>query len=368
MKQIGDGSVVSSYFQVSEQDPRKELKDQGSQFLEGQIAKIHYTDEGTNRSKKRVEYDVIARKADGSVSTYKNVPYLGDIQGTNDFSETVLEPNQFAFQGTLGESNKPINQNGTRVVIAFLDTNLDKPVIIGGLSHERRQGAKQSDGIRKKGEFRGICWEINKDGEYIFTYKSPAKPNGDRIRPNTAPTSVKIDTEGNMTFLQSEESGTVINELKYDRTNQKKTETIGKDNSIVEDKDGAAEKMTLTFKSGLTVTIDGAGDKVDIQTNGGANAQVDGNTGTIQLTDNGTGRLKITNDTVALGASSAELLQQISDELQELITLFNTVAPHTHVANLGYPTAPPDTQAAWTTAASNLSTIKGLVDGIKGTL
>jgi hypothetical protein len=132
--------------------------------------------------------------------------------------------------------------------------------------------------------------------------------------------------------------------------------------------DGTAEKTTLTFQSGLVITCDGAGDKVRIQTAGGSHVLVDGSSGTIELKDNGTGKLKITGDKIALGASSAELLQQISDALQELITLFGTVATHTHVSNLGYPSAPPDTAGDWSSASGALSAIKSLVDGIKGSL
>lgn len=355
MKRIGDGSVTPSYFGLKTFDPVKEIKDRGMTLVEGQVHKTYFTDDANNRSKTRVEYDVIYRRADGTSSTAKNAIYLGDIQGTNDYSETILEQNAFAFKETLSKENKPANMNGTRVILAFLDGNIEKPIIVAGLSHERRRGAKIEDGIRKKGEFRGIEWEINKDGELLLTYKSPAKPGGERVRPETAPTSFKIDIKGNITLLQeeaSEEEPVKINEVIYDRELQKKTETIGKENSIVEEKDGQAEKVTLTFKSGLTLTVDGAGDKVDIVTSGGAAFKIDGAAGT-----------------VALGTPSTELLQQISDQLDKLITWANSVgAIHTHIGNLGYSTAPPDQAADYTQLGTDLSDIKALVDGIKGSI
>lgn len=360
--------MSTSYFKTKGRDTEKTVTNRGMSFLEGQVTKTHFVNDATNVSKKFVEYDVLARSSNGSSSTYKNCRYVQDISGFNDFEETVLEQNEVAIKGKLSKGNSSDNLNGTMVVIGFLDFNIDKPIIIGGFPHRRNTGATRADGIRRVREFRGIRWEINKDGEYIFTYKSPNTPAGEATRPDTAPTSFKVDTEGNFTFTQETSDGTIINTVKFDRTNEKKTEVIGRDNSIVEEKDGKAEKMTITFKSGLAVTIDGANDAVSIITNAGARALIDGANDTIELQDNGSGKLKITGETVAIGASSAELLQQVSDQLQELITLFNGVAPHTHIGNLGYPSAVPDTQALWVTAASNLSTIKGLVDGIKGVL
>lgn len=285
---IGDGSTTTSYFQTQQFDSSKELKDHASYFLEGQIIQIHYVDDKTNRSKSRVEYDVQARKADGSSSTYKNVVSLGDMQSTNDFRETVLEANEHAFQKELSKSNIPINMNGTRVVIAFLDGNLDKPIIVGGLGHERVPGAKKEDGIRKVSEYRGIRQEINKDGEYIFTYKSPNKPDGEATRPDTAPTVFKVDKEGNFIFAQEDpEGGTELNFLKYDRTNQKKEESVGKDLAISTIQDGAAESTTVSYKSGLKITEDGAGDKVSIEMAGGMSAIYDGTADTITFTTAG---------------------------------------------------------------------------------
>jgi hypothetical protein len=88
--------------------------------------------------------------------------------------------------------------------------------------------------------------------------------------------------------------------------------------------------------------------------------------GEVSIKESGGGTLKLAGDKVGLGGSSAELLQQISDQLDKLKTLFQTVATHTHLGNLGFPSGPPTTQSAWTTASSDMTTIKAKIDGIKG--
>lgn len=87
---------------------------------------------------------------------------------------------------------------------------------------------------------------------------------------------------------------------------------------------------------------------------------------TVTVKESGGGTLKLGSNKVGLGGSSAELLDQISQQLEKLSTLFQTVAPHTHIGNLGYPTAPADVMSAWTTAKGDMDTIKGKIDGIKG--
>ncbi len=74
-------------------------------------------------------------------------------------------------------------------------------------------------------------------------------------------------------------------------------------------------------------------------------------------------------DKIALGAQGIELLQQISDQLQKLITFANTIdSTHQHLGNLGYPSGAPITATDFTQLGIDLDTIKGKIDGIKGNL
>jgi hypothetical protein len=366
MSKLPNGHIVSSYFDIGSNPTGQDMEDKGRVILEGQVIKTHFVDDPTNRSKRFVEYDVLAGEPSRR-STFYNLYSIADISGGNNHTETVLEENSYAYSGKLDQSNFPKNMNGTLVYIAFLDGDLNKPFILGGIKHFKKSGATRAEGVRKQGEFNGIFWEINKDGEFTFKYQSNRLPDGKLSREATGPTQVKIDKKGDFELKQTLNSE-LINLQKFERDSKKITRQAGND-TVVETFDGTNEKVTLQFKSGLIITCDGAGDKVEITTTGGAFAKIDGNSGTIELKDNGTGKLKINGDKVAIGASSAELLQQISDSLQKLITWANSVgAIHTHIGNLGYPTAPPDQASGYSQLGSDLSTIKGKVDGIKGSL
>ena len=343
MPRLTDGSVISSYFDVDSPMTGEDISKQGMSFMIGQIEKIYFIDDSANISKKFVEYDVSIRDEKGGQSVFRNVRNMSSLYGTNDFEETVLESNEYAFSGKLNPSNFFANKNGTIVILGSINGSKDKPFIIGTLPHPRKSGAKRSDGIRKLGEFRGIQWEINKLGELTLTYLGDRSPNGKLVRESTGPTKINIDKDGILRITDNKNQ-----KLEINRTN-----------------------TTISFTNGTTTTLDGINDKVTIVTSSGAKAEIDGNNNTILLKDNGTGSLRISDDKVALGASSAELLQQISDQLQELITLFSTVKDHTHdFGNLGYTVGPPSPSfnTAWNTAASNLTTIRNLVEGIRGIL
>jgi hypothetical protein len=360
-----DGSVLTSYFNYKDAPSGSTVYDQGSQLMLGQVEKVHFVDDALNRSKKYVEYDVSVRDAGGGQSLYKNVRQLTNLGGTNDHAETVLESNEFAFEGKLDSSNIFKNKNGSIVILAFLNKSIEKPFILGCIAHPKRDGATREDGIRNLMEFRGLEVEIDKDGALRVSYNGSRAADGELDRPETSLTNLTIDKDGRFRIEDNEAQSVTL-----DRVSKKINVTQKEGDEVVTDLefDKPAEAVTLKFKSGLTIVCDGAGDKVSITTTGGAMALVDGNSGTIELKDNGTGKIKITGDKVAIGASSAELLEQLSSALQEIITFANSEQNHIHTGNLGYPTAPPLTSSNWASFGSAISAIKGLVDGIKGTL
>lgn len=323
MPKLKDGSVVSSYFTTRGITTGKDVYNEGLKMQAGQVEKIHFIDDASNVSKAFVEYDVSVRDARGGQSTYRNLRSMSSIFGTNDFEETILEPNEFAFTGKLDPSNLFSNKNGTMVLIAFIDGSKDKPTVVGAINHPRKKdGAKRTDGIRKKGEFRGLQWEINKEGEFSLTYNGNKTPDGKLARPGTGPTQIKIDNKGVLTITDNKGQ-----KFSMDRTN-----------------------TTISFGNGTTVKFDGQNDQ-------------------IKLTTAGTGELNLKAGKVAIGASGTELLQKISDSLDKILTWANNVgAVHYHLGNLGYSTASPTQASGYTQLGSDLSTIKGMIDGIKGSL
>ncbi len=307
----------SSYFKSTGKMGGEDISNFGMRLLEGQISKIHFTDDQTNQSKLYVEYDVIARDANGGSVTYRNCRNGMDVSGFNDFEEHVLEPNEVALSGKLESGNIAKNMNGTMVVLAFFDGSLDKPVIVGGFPHRKNTGAKKADGIRKKSEFRGIAIEINKDGEYIITQKGARTPDGKISTP--------IDTS-----------------IKFTK-DKKLVTTVFKD-AVIQTIDGAAEKMETVFKSGLKLEYDGKGDKVIYTTKGGPKVTIDG-AGTIMIEANATkiiidgnsGKISLTGSMVDVG-EAASALAALGPQL------LSWLSTHTHMGDGGpvpAPTSPP---------------------------
>lgn len=254
MAKLPDGSVVSSFFKTEskmEQDAKNSMTGNANKIVEGQITRIHYVDDASNKSKEYVEYDVVARDSHGNMSTYQNCRNSLDYGGTNNFSEEILEVNEFAFKGKLDKSNFPSNMNGTLVKLAFLE-NLDKPVIIGGRPHKRSGAASRADGYRKKKVFQGVTEEINKDGEWTRTHAGPNKANGDPTREDTGPVTFKVDKAGDYSVTQKD-----ANSEKWELEAKKITKTAG---SVNAEYDGDADKVTFTTEGGAVLTINGAGD------------------------------------------------------------------------------------------------------------
>lgn len=320
----------SSYFKQMSKMTGDDISDFGLRLLEGQITKIHYTDDATNQSKLYVEYDVLARDANGGTVTYRNCRNGRDVSGFNDFEEQVLEANEVALAGKLESGNIAKNMNGTMVVLAFFDKSVDKPVIIGGFPHRKNTGAKKADGVRKKSEFRGLSIEVNKDGEYIITQKGVRTPDG-KIN-NPIDTSIKFTKD------------------------KKLVTTIFKD-AIVQTFDGAAEKMDIAFKSGLKLAYDGKGDKITYTTKGGPKITIDGSgmvmieaNATKIIIDGNSGKISLTGSMVDVG-EAASALAVLGPQLVSWLT------SHTHLYNPGPggptpsqpPTVPPPASLLSTT-------------------
>lgn len=329
-KKLPDGSVVSSFFNVGGGQTSEDVTSQGQKIIEGQIVKIHYVDDPTNRSKQYVEYDVLARDSYGGSVTYRNCRNAKDYGGTNNYSEEILEFNEVALKGKLGEANSPSNMNGTLVKLAFLE-NLDKPMIIGGSPHKLNESATRAKGIRKIKEFNGVIEETNKDGEWSKDHIGPKNPDGSLKREDTGPTSFSVDKLGDYEVKQSK-SGTEINSEKFERESKKITRKVG-DSTVVETWDGDSEKKLVTFKSGLEILEDGENDKVTITTAGGLSIEYNGDSdivtyttaggpsvtidgsGNIKLDANGTlieidgtsGKISLTGAIVDVGAGASAL-------------------------------------------------------------
>ena len=215
------------------------IYDKGIKIIEGQIEKIHFADDTSNRSKGRyVEYDVSVREALGGQSLFHNVRKMNLISGGfNDFDETILEANEVALVGKLDTTNRFENKNGTKVVIAFINGNYTNPIIIGALQHDRQPVTTRKEGVQRRGEFRGMQYLIDKDGAFTLKYNGSPNPDGsfESAVAKTSGTTINIDKQGILTI-----SDNIGNVIKIDRvaksvvlTSTENTEqTVGKDHNV----------------------------------------------------------------------------------------------------------------------------------------
>lgn len=325
------------------------------------ITKVIYVDDPSNISKNsqnpEVLYDAVILGGQEEGNTLSNCRLASWLGGNSNYSETILVPTSKDL------SNVRLSQHdGDVVYIEFNQGHDGYPVIISmakGLSN--KVAATRADGPRVLEEYNGLIRNINNKGELITTMKSGQTKDGRFVSENSF--LVKEEWLSTEKVDLSFRNGLKIS---HDGKNDVSTTTYKNGLSLIQN--GKDDKTTVVFKGGLSVTTNGKDDVYTLVTKEGASIKIDGKNDVIQLKDKGTGALKITGEKVAIGASSAELLEQISQSLQQIITFANSEANHVHLGNLGYPTAVPTTTANWTALGSALTAIKGLVDGIKGTL
>jgi hypothetical protein len=292
--------------------------DKGIKILEGQIEKVHFIDDTTNTSGgKFVQYDVSVRESHGGQSLFTGIPRISLVAGgTNDFDETILEPNDIAFVGKQITSNRFINKNGTKVLVAFINANYANPVIIGTMQHPKLDGTTRAEGISKKGEYRGLEYSIDKEGAFTLTYNGDRDPAGEFTRSETSGTTINIDNEGILTVSDNEG-----NLIKIDRvaksveiTSKENTEhTVGKDHNVTVT---GSQTNTITEDQTNEVTGDQTNTVTGDQTNTITGDQVDTITG--EFTGNVTGNWTLAvNGNTTVNTTGTLLLT--ADQMQAII-------------------------------------------------
>lgn len=388
----------------------------------GSIQEVYYRDDKKNISRRHTEYKIIIEYGPRNGQTFENVYFRDIFGGMYNFSEVILQPKDKKL--TESKNKKDFKymttHDASQVIIAFIHGDSRMPFIIGlwrNTNIPEYFMAKREDGIRSFKEFNGVREVINDDGEYKLSYHGGKRsidreivekeiPFYETERPETGPFDVCIDKDGGLTihdkqnqfitmsqkdgkieFIQKtgqrpndkhplseeekEEEPTNINLISMDKNNNSiDIKTRSNDEDVVGIKiDGNTEGIDVIFKSGLTVNLSGQNDSVDVQTSGGAKVKIDGNSDKVRFEDNSGATVDLSAGKIAIGDSSTELLEQISEELDKIATWAETVgAMHTHIGNLGYDTAPPTQTSDYITLSTDLKSIKSKIDGIKGSV
>jgi len=173
----------------------------------GIVVESYDIDNQKNISKNVPEYTVVTKESNPSggidYKKYTNVISLDKFGGVADFFEYRLRPNTAVVDK---ESNKPsydfAKQNGSLVLLLCLDGFSEQAIIIGGLPNiinektQRKTTLTKENALHMEGEYNGINWKVNKDGEFVLTFKSSTDNNGKIINDKYSGTFVKIDKTG----------------------------------------------------------------------------------------------------------------------------------------------------------------------------
>lgn len=272
------------------------------------VIAARYVDDDANLSKgsaiPEMMYDcqVIGGFREGNI--IPNCRAVSLAGGNNNFSERVYKASPPMRKGE-GLSK----QEGDIVYVAYVAGDKNAGIILGGGNHvldKDSTGATKADGPRLRSQYNGIFTEIDKNGNYTI------KRLGGTYNTKTGE------------FVPNKDADLII--TKYE--DEKITRTFKTGLSIVED--GAADKISHTFKGGLTLVEDGAADKYTVTTKGGAVLTVDGaskevsaTSGAATITIDSAGKVTISADNIDLGKTVTDLVTKFN----ELATAYDS---HVH--------------------------------------
>lgn len=170
----------------------------------GIVIAVYEIDDENNRNKKFPEYDVliVEQKATSTMEPviYRNCISIDGFGGVADFFEYKLRP----VKEVEDKPTTPLNTNfkgqfGSMVLLLCLDGASDKGIIVKSVPHPGRKTKLTKDaGLHLEGEYNGLNWKINKDGELTITFKSKTDDKGKPSDDQAGGTHVQIDKKGSV--------------------------------------------------------------------------------------------------------------------------------------------------------------------------
>ena len=235
--ELYDGTVIEASCPVTEQSSSSSQYND-VRIYKAQVEEVVYADSSKNKSG-NVEYNLIMFTGNSlePARPIKNAVTLNSLGGINDYSEVVYkEKTRVYTKGTNGAKDSPENTNGDMVALFFLEGNETMPVILGPWSHKKNtKAATATDGHRIKGEYNGVEWEINKDGEFILTILGgPRDDDGGLTNEDNGGLLIKFEKDGKISIDSGDDAILTID---------KNTKTIELDADIVKVGTSAAQSI-----------------------------------------------------------------------------------------------------------------------------
>mgnify|MGYP000858669474 CR=1 FL=1 len=171
---------------------------------QGIVIKVYEIDDKLNKTKKFPEYDVLVveqkQNSTQEPIIYKHCIAIDKFGGIADYFEFKVR----AVDGRKEDSKAPLdidfeNQFGNMVLVLCQDGSTDKGVIVNSVPHPGRKTKLDKDaGVHLEGEYNGLNWQINKDGEFTITFKSKTNVKGEPQDETAGGTHLKIDKKGSV--------------------------------------------------------------------------------------------------------------------------------------------------------------------------
>lgn len=195
----------------------------------GVILNTYEKDSPDNDVKLTVEYDVITVEHDADGATtyviYKKCIATDSLGSIADFFEfRRRNPANQEFKKNL----EPLKTNGSFVLLFCLNGDSERGIILGALPHPKRLTTLTKEaGHHMEGEFNGVNIQINKDGEFALTFKSPSDNDGKYLDEKAGGSYVKIEKDGTLELFDG-----TSGKIRIDKTNETITVEAAKDVSI----------------------------------------------------------------------------------------------------------------------------------------
>ena len=198
------GEVISSALSTGQPKSASHELVNSNSLMFGQVQKIYTIDDTENSSASNTAsytvYDVDVTRTDGSTEVVRRCrllqPSFGG--GINNFFE-VLQSDP----GTQAKSSVSMNiKRGHYVLVGFINSRKDIPVILGTLPHNSpvavKRRPKKGKGTYLEGEVQGFGFIIDNDGALKLTFNGPRDDKGVLVNQN-GPTTITVDKVGSIT-------------------------------------------------------------------------------------------------------------------------------------------------------------------------
>jgi len=233
----------------------------------GVVVKAYEIDDknnNTNNSKNsaQMQYDVVVEQMDESAKGTTFVNYdrcilATGFGGLSDFFEYKLRHPTISFE----QDYNYLKQDGQMVILLCQDGFSEKGIIIGSVKHYDKATTLTKDaGLHLEGEYNGLNWQINKDGELTITFKSKTNNKGEPQDETAGGTTVKMDKEGSIdinTNLEGDEE----TYMRMDKKNKDIELKAGANVGFTAKKDvsmNAEGKITGKAKANVELVAEGA--------------------------------------------------------------------------------------------------------------